>query len=88
MTTRLEFLNFADPPDLANVEKIVISKTCKSKIDVLFDRLFEQVDRLLAYHIYGDWLPLQRCQISFYSQTITDENYRYQLIDIIALSNH
>ncbi|KAL1823617.1 hypothetical protein ACET3Z_010395 [Daucus carota] len=71
------------------------TKACKSKMDVLFDRLFEQVNKLLRY---DDWLPFERCQISFYSEklkyfseafatfTITDENFRFQLTESVELS--
>nr|XP_017235744.1 PREDICTED: putative late blight resistance protein homolog R1A-10 [Daucus carota subsp. sativus] len=67
----------------------------QSKIDFLFDHLLLQVDRLFRN---PNWLPIETCQISFYSErlsslsiafhsfTITDEDFRYQLLDNVSLS--
>ncbi|KAK1384118.1 hypothetical protein POM88_021853 [Heracleum sosnowskyi] len=60
----------------------------QSNIDLLFYRLLGEVNRLFTY---PDWLPIERCQISFYSQQLSylskelfrntcHEGYLYELL--------
>lgn len=45
-----------------------ISSSAKSKVDLLLGKWIKEVNRLLTYPY---WLPIQRCQISFYSQKLS-----------------
>ncbi|KAK1396283.1 hypothetical protein POM88_006146 [Heracleum sosnowskyi] len=68
----------------------------KSSVYISFDFLQERVNRLLTH---PHWLPIQRCQICFYSQKLSflsiqlqtrismDENYDYELHDKKSLTH-
>lgn len=47
----------------------------KSKVDDFLDGLLRQVNRLLAY---PNWIPIQRCQISFYYEKLASVSKEFQ----------
>ncbi|KAF1002235.1 hypothetical protein AG4045_002244 [Apium graveolens] len=48
-------------------------------MDTLFDGLLAEVNRL---HTHSDWLPIERSQISFYSQQLSSLSNSYQILKI------
>ncbi|KAK1358477.1 NB-ARC domain-containing protein [Heracleum sosnowskyi] len=48
-------------------------------MDTLFDSLLAEVNRL---HAHPDWLPIERSQVSFYSQQLSSLSNSYQILKI------